>query len=272
MAVKKGTWIGGAALASVAIAAGAWFLAISPQIGEAADLRAQTDEVESQNAVLEKKLIDLEAESAKLPQYRADLEAIRIQVPTTAELSEYLRQIATLAAARGVTVTSVTPGLAQAFVPAVAPTAAPEPTETASTTDDESASSDETAAPTPPAGPYVPDGFAAIPLSVTVLGTYDNTLAFLSDLQTVSPRLFLVSGLTGTAQKEAEASSGRPETAVGDQELLVNGFLFVLPDTLSALLPTPEPTDPSATPTPTPTPALPAPVPGKNPLIPIAGE
>lgn len=280
MAAKKGTWIGGTAFVAVAVAAGTWFLGVSPQMGSAADLRAQTEQVKHQNDLLELQIASLEAESEKLPEYEAELEGIRVQIPTTAELSDYLRQVHAMAAAHAVFVTNVAPGTAQAFVPAVVAAPAPEPSETADAESDsptdESTDEETPVEPAAPTGPRVPDGFAAIPLSVTVLGTYDNTLAFLNDLQTVSPRLFLVSALTATAQKEAEPSGGKPATAVGDQELVITGYLYVLPQAPGTQVPEPEPTDPSATPspapTPTPTPGLPAPVPGKNPLVPIGGD
>ncbi len=276
MAANKGTWIGGAAFIAVAIGAGTWFLGVSPQAADAADLRAQTEQVRSQNDLLELQIASLESESEKLPEYEAELAVIRTQIPTTAQLSEYLRQVNAMAAAHAVFLTNIAPATGQAFVPALVAAPAPAPTETAGATDTESgeATDEETpTAPAAPSGPRVPDGFAAIPFSLTVLGTYDNTLAFINDLQTVSPRLFLVSALTATALKETEASGGRPATAPGDQELVITGYLYVLPDPAAgSQAPAPEPTDPSATPTPTPTPALPAPVPGKNPLIPIAGE
>ena len=107
---------------------------------------------------------------------------------------------------------------------------------------------------------------AAIPLSVTVLGTYDNTLGFLADIQSATPRLFLVSGFAGTKQEPADASGGKPATKLGDQELVVNGFMYVLPEASST---TPKP---SASATPAPTPSLPPAVPGKNPLNPVGGK
>jgi len=104
---------------------------------------------------------------------------------------------------------------------------------------------------------------AAIPISITVVGTYDDTLAFLNDVQTATPRLLLVSGIQGTSQKDAPASGGRPATKIGDQELVITGFLYALPDPTAAI----------STPSPTATaPALPAPVTGKNPLVPAAGK
>ena len=52
-------------------------------------------------------------------------------------------------------------------------------------------------------------------------------------------------------------------SAAGDQELVITGFTYVLPDALGV----PAPVDPAAVP-----PALPGVVPGKNPLAPISGR
>jgi hypothetical protein len=113
-----------------------------------------------------------------------------------------------------------------------------------------------------PTGPAVPAGLTAIPITITVVGTYDNTQAFLYDLQNATPRVFLVSGFTGTSQKETAASAGRPAMNLGDQELVISGFTYVLPD-----LTTPVPVDPGVAPAP-----LPGVVPGKNPLVPVDGR
>lgn len=267
MAASKGTWIGGTVFAALALGAGAWFLAVQPQSAAAADLRSQTDEVESQNAILGAQIEALQLQSTKLSDYESQLDALRVQIPTTAQASEFLRQLNAIAAAHAVTITGVLPGTAEVFAPAVvaAPSPAPTPTEGStadSGTDTEGGTADTDSTPAPS---MVPDGFAAIPVAISVLGSYDNTLAFLSDLQVTNPRLFLVTGLTALAQREADAGGGRPATAVGDQELQVTGYLYVLPDT--AATPAPDPTEPTA-----PAPGLPAPVPGKNPLVPITGQ
>jgi len=278
MAAAKGTWIGATAFASVALAAGAWFLAISPQLAEAAELREQTESVDNQNDLLELAIAKLAAEFEHLDEYRTELADLRLQIPTEAELSAYLRELDAIAVAHAVVVTNVAPAMPQAFVSAVVPAPAPAPTETAEEgTEEEALAEEPTDEPTDeatptaeavPAGPVAPPGFVAIPLTITVVGTYDNTVAFLSSLQTGTQRLFLLTGITGTSQQPAEASGGRPELALGDQELQLTGFLYALPDPLG--VPTTAP-DPSATPAPTGEPVLPVAPPGKNPLVPIAG-
>jgi hypothetical protein len=263
---KKSTWVGGTVFVGIIIAAAAWFLAISPTMSAASDLRDQAQQTREQNQLLEMKVAKLKADFEKLPEYQAQLAVLQQQVPTTAMLSDYLRQLDQLAASHEVTITTITPATPQAVVvsaPVVA-APAPAPTETPAA---EGAGSEATApadggVAAPPTG-GVPAGFTAIPFAMTVVGTYDNTNAFLYDLQNVATRLFLVSGFTGTSQDDAAATAGKPETKVGDQELAISGFTYVLPDALGV----PAPVDPNAAP-----PALPGAVPGKNPLVPVDGH
>lgn len=265
---KKSTWIGGTVFVGVVLAAAAWFLLISPTFAAAAEVRAAAEDTRAQNEILSLQVVKLKADFEKLPEYRAELEQLRVQVPTDARLADWMRQLDQIATAHGVVVTALTPSAPQAVVPAEA--AAPPATDGTATdgtaTDgaatDGTATADGTGVPAPVVS-TVPDGMVAIPISVTVLGPYDGTVAFLHDLQRTMPQLFLVSGFTGTAQDEAAASGGKPATHVGDQELIVTGYTYVLPD----LFATPAPVDPAA-----PAPTLPGAIPGKNPVVPIPGR
>ncbi|QHT55832.1 hypothetical protein GXP71_06890 [Cellulomonas sp. H30R-01] len=263
---KKSTWIGGTVFIGLVMAVAAWFLAISPTLAAAAELRTEAQQTREQNDLLDLRVKKLAADFAKLPEYRAQLDALRTQIPVEANLAAYIRELDAIAVAHSVTLVGVSPSTAQAVVvapPAAAPAAetpagevpAEGSTEATGATDGTGA----TAAPEQAAG--APAGFAAIPFSITALGTYDNVIAFLSDIQNATPRLFLVTGLVGTAQDQADAGAGRPATAPGDLELIISGQTYVLPDALAV-----PPTEEAAPP------ALPGAVPGKNPLLPIPGQ
>lgn len=262
---KRSTWIGGTVFAALVIMAATYFLAVSPMLATASDTRAEVASTQQSNELLQLKIKKLAADFAKLPEYKADLAAIRVQIPVGADLSGYLRQIDAIAVAHSVTVTAVGPSPAQAVVPAVpavaaAAATAPTPAPTASASAAPAAGASAAAAPAANAAPV---GFAAIPFTMTVVGTYDNALAFLSDVQNATPRLYLVTGLTGTSQPKADASGGKPATALGDVELKVDGFTYVLTDPSAV----PAAADPAAA-----APALPGAVAGKNPLIPLGGK
>lgn len=261
---KKSTWVGGTVFVAVLILVAAWFLAVSPTMAAAADLRAQADQAQQQNELLEIQVAKLKADFEKLPEYKAELAAIQTQIPTDAKLADYLRQLDQIAVAHSVTLTAISPSVPTPVVIEAAPVeaAAVDP---ATTPPAEGAATDPAAAPVAaaPVGPVAPAGFMSIGFSITALGTFDNTQAFLYDLQRSTPRLFLVTGVTGTSQGEQPASGGKPATQVGDQEIVITGVTYMLPDMLAV----PAPVDPAA-----PAPSLPGAVPGKNPLVPITGH
>ena len=258
MAAKKSTWVAGAGVVAAGAVVGTWFLGIGPTLSAAADLRAQTESTEQQNAVLQAKLVTLQQDFAKLPQYKADLADLQVGIPTDLELGPYLDQLDAFAAAHGVTVIEVTPQAPQSIGTAAAAsaptsggsatdgaTAAPSDTTTeAPAADGEATDSSGATADTTAAGgegtAAVPAGLAdliAVPVSFTVLGSFPGAVSFLHDVQESSSRLMLVSGITGLGQGDEEASGGRPATHRGDIELAVSGFLYVLPGEASSTEP-----------------------------------
>ena len=260
-AAKRSTWITGTVFLALASCAAAWFLVLSPMFESASGSRAEAASTRQQNQALEAKIIQLKVDFAKLPEYKAQLATIRGQIPTDAALSAYLRELDGIATARSVVITAVSPATPVSFVP-VTPVALAAPAATGATATP-AATSPAPAAPAATApvvtGASVPTGFASIPFSISVVGTYENTLKFLDDLQNKTARLLLVSGLVGTSQDVTAASGGRPATALGDLELVITGFAYVLPD-------------PAAVPAAVDTTTLPAVVAGKNPLIPVGGK
>jgi Tfp pilus assembly protein PilO len=263
---KASGWVAGTAIVAVVILIASWFLVISPKLSAAQDDRAQTETVKQHNDVLSTQLATLKKQFAGLETTRSDLAALRKQIPTSAQLTDYLRKLSDLATTHTVIITSVMPGGAIPFVaaPAAIATAAtaPKPTPTAAATAAAGAPAeptDTTAATTPPPARGIP-GLDVISVSITVVGTYPNLLAFLSDVQSTTDRLFLVTGLTATAQQKSAAGGGRPATTPGDLELKIDGFAYVLQDLRGV--------DPVTPPV---TGSLQVPDPAKNPYVPLAG-
>jgi hypothetical protein len=244
-------WVIGTVGLAVALSAGAWFLGISPVLDEASAAEQQAQSTRDSNQILQAKINRLAEQFENLDESRAELAALRTQLPTTPELSPYYRTVDELATARQITLVDITTELGFTVVPPVppAPPAAPEPTEGEETAaeDAEGASGTESAAaPAKPEGPPVIDGFVAVPLTITVLGTYDNVLGFIDALQNEPDRLFLVTGYSGTAQRPADASGGKPPTVLGDVEMIINGYTYVLLDpTAAATVDPEEPVEPT---------------------------
>lgn len=251
---KAGGWIAGTAFACVLLLAAAWFVLVSPTLATAAETREAAQAQLDQNEIAKIKLGKLKEQFENIDALRAELAALQLQVPSTQDMSTYKRQVDAVAVAHAVTVVSF--GVAPAV--AIEAPAAPAPVVDPAAAPAEGAATD-TEAVTPP--PPAPSMFA-VPVTMDVVGTYDNVLAFLQDLQNATPRLLLVEQISGSAQAPAEAGNGKPQINEGDLEVLVTGSVYVLPPE-AADVPVP---DPAATP------AAPAPLPpanGRNPLLPL---
>ncbi len=264
---KKSTWVGGTAFIAVVLLAATWFVLVSPALAQAAETRDQAEQAEAFNGLLDQRLKKLKANFAKLDELKQELATDQKEIPPTAGLDTYLEGLDAVAVKHKVTITSLTAGVPEAVklqpLEKVAKAPAPESSEGS---DDKGAKESDPAADAAKkeaeAKLKVPTGFTAIPVSVTVLGSYRDTMAFLDEIQKVAPRLFLVSALQGTSQSESDEGSGKPATKPGDQNLVITGYIFALPDQLTLREP-----DPNAT-------AAPLPKPGKgvNPLVPVTGD
>jgi hypothetical protein len=221
------TWVGGAVFAAVLVAAGGWTFGVSPQL-DAADV-AETDTVTvvEQNAKLQRDIVELKAQFENLDTYKADVAALEVQIPRTAELADYLREVATVTEASGAFVVSVKPGVplsvSDAPAPAPAADAASEPAAGAEAPAD---TADATATAPVPSG--VPAGFVAVPVDITLLGTVPQVATALASLQGSTARLFAVTSINGHGTEAKEASEGKPATNEGDLELIVSGFIYVV--------------------------------------------
>lgn len=215
---KAQTWIGGTALVCVLIVVAGWFLLITPQRAEAADLRDQTVSAAQVNSQMEQRIAQLKADFAELPKHEAELAAIRLAMPEDPQLAALTRDLQALSTSSGVTLMSIAPGgLTAVLSPApVAPAAAPDPAAAGSDASD------------PAAGTGVNPGLSELPVSVDVVGSFEAAEAFLDGLQTDIARRYLVDGLTVVAEKPSAAAAGKPAVGNGDVTFTVTGRVFVL--------------------------------------------
>src|SRR5919112_4321550 len=95
-------WIAGAVAAALALVAASWFLLISPQRSQAAELREQAAAQQAANDMIRLRTQQLKAQFASLPQRRAQLAEIQQQLPATPMLSTLLRQLQAVADQAGV--------------------------------------------------------------------------------------------------------------------------------------------------------------------------
>jgi len=215
-------WVAGAVAAALVLVLASWFLLISPQRSQAAELRAQAMEQQETNDSIRLQTQQLKAQFASLPQRQAELAEIRRQMPSTPDLASLVRQLSTTADEAGVKLTSVSPAQPQALgATAAAGAAGPAG----------SAGAGAAASGT--------SGVQAIGLTIELEGSYAELTLFVQKLQGSMPRAYLVESLTlAPADGAAAATSG------SDLRLSLAGKVFVLPSasgtgtTLSATTPT----------------------------------
>lgn len=261
-------WIGLSAVVAVVVVVAGWFLLISPTRASTADARANVQSEEDRSIMLTKALDALKAEYASLDASKAKLDALTVQIPSTAETAEFRRTLVDRAAQTGVTILSISTDAATAV-----DAAAGEPAPAATTAPTNAASPTPAPTPSPAADAAAPaqssvttlagQVLVGIPLKISVVGTYDAARAFIASLQTTEGRLFLVSGLGLVTQLDSPASSGRPATVKGDVEVSIQGVLLSLTPSSDS---SSDSTGATASPSPSPTPL---PSTERNPFAPV---
>jgi len=244
MSGKAASWTAATVVFALILMVGSWFLLISPKLDEAAEVEASTEDVQSRNDLLVIQNARLAADFARLDEYRASIAAIRVKLPAAAELSELTRTLDELAEDHELTIVALAPST-PVFVPSTADTesgAAPAPTDDLG---EESSEGDESDGSTPPPAaevdPLLPSrlpslptvsvsGLVAVPVSATLVGTLEDVEGLLADLQTSIDRTFLVTSLNFVRQDENEEAAGRPATELGDVEVVLSGYVYVLQD------------------------------------------
>lgn len=262
-ASKKATpWLIGTVLLVVLLLAGGFLLVVNPVLTEASETHVEAIAAEDANTALSAKIVTLKKQYAEIDTYKAELAGLRTQIPSTADTANLLRGLQSAATATGITLVSLTPGTASEVTAA---TTTESTLSGAGVTDSQSAESDSASADGSTSGTSTTTtaattGLVAISLAVDLVGTYANALEFLTAIQSTTGRSYFVTSIDVSSQPDAEASGGRPATSVGDAEMQLNGYIFVLPESAVAA------SDPTATAAP-----LPGAVAGKNPLVPVAG-
>jgi Tfp pilus assembly protein PilO len=233
---KTRTWVAGTVVLCLLLSVAAWFLLIAPQRAAAAEFTEQAEAARAQNAQLQAKIAELKAQFAELPQRKAELAALKAAMPEEPALAALTRDLQAQADAAGVTLMSIAPAPAVAVVDPAAVAAAA----AAAAPADPAA---EGAAPAPAAAPVAQDVLAAVPLTVTVVGSFDGASTFVKGVQTSLTRSYLLTGLNVVAEADAApAAGGKPAVANGDVTMTVTGSVFVLKPAATAAATTVAPT------------------------------
>lgn len=223
-------WILGTVLLIVATVMLGWMLGIAPKLSEARAANTERATVEAQNSEYEAQLATLKTQFESIDDLEAELDSLRQEVPNDADLPDFLRQLDKIGQAHSVTFTNIQVSDAQPYAPLVPP----EPAASTESADD-SATDPAAAAASPQPRAIDPtvnsritaENFVAIPVSVSVDGSYDNVLAFIKGVQE-GTRLTLV-----TAFNTAAATDPKATTITAS----VSGLIYVLLDSAAAVTP-----------------------------------
>jgi Tfp pilus assembly protein PilO len=148
-------WWAATVVVALLLAAGCWFLALSPMLDEANEAGSAADRTEQTNDDRRLEIARLAADRENQPALDAELADLRRHFPTTLELESFVQQLADLSARSGAVVTSVSRA--------------------------------------DPAESDVGGGrLYQVQVNLSVDGTFDQKMQYLSDLQSMDDRLLLV--------------------------------------------------------------------------------
>lgn len=220
-------WVLGAVLLIGVVVVLGWMLGISPKLSEARAAKSDQVAVESQNTTLEAQLATLKEQFESIGELRTELAALRESVPTGAHMPAFVGQLDEVAKAHKVTLTAITVSDAQPYAPILAAPVEAAPAESSpaegAVAGDSAAAAPVAAAPVPAPAPVVnalvtAANFVAIPITLSVEGSYDDVLDFVEGMQ-LGKRLVMVT----TFNTSAAADSGNVTGTI-------SAFVYVLLD------------------------------------------
>ena len=229
-------WLIGGGTVALLLTVIAFFFFISPQRSETDDVRSQVADAAGQNSVLEHRLAQLREQNKNISRYESDLAAARKALPSTTDVSDFIRSLQSLGAQTGVDVASVTVGTPAPFTPAAVgattPTAAASPSASASSSPAAGTATGSGATATAPAA----SGVYGMSISAQVSGSPADLTRFVDQLQNVQPRAVLITSLTETSAAAATGSnrSASPVAGNGSTTLALGMIAFVAPTASTA--------------------------------------
>jgi len=220
-----------AVVAMVVVALAGFFLGVQPHLAQAASDRTDQVSVDATNRTTASELARLKDRAKSLPAMKAKLAELTTSVPSSANMSSFYGAVDGVAARAGVKVSAITTSDAVAYTaPVAASTAAGTEDSSASATDEatDEATPEPTAASTGAATVPVTDpaisaaNFSAIPVSVSVDGSFDQALSFVGGMQD-GARLFLVTTVSSSISQDSTDPAAAAATT-----WTFGGYVYVL--------------------------------------------
>ncbi|MCS0647259.1 hypothetical protein [Curtobacterium flaccumfaciens] len=220
-----------AVVAMVVVALAGFFLGVQPHLAQAASDRTDQVSVDATNRTTAAELARLKDRAKSLPAMKAELAELTTSVPSSANMSSFYGAVDGVAARAGVKVSAITTSDAVAYTaPVAASTAAGTEDSSASATDEatDEATPEPTAASTgdatvPGTDPAISAAnFSAIPVSVSVDGSFDQALSFVGGMQD-GARLFLVTTVSSSISQDSTDPAAAAATT-----WTFGGYVYVL--------------------------------------------
>ena len=210
-----------AVVAMVVVALAGFFLGVQPHLAQAASDRTDQVTVDATNRTTAAELARLKERAESLPKLKAELAALTASVPSSASMSSFYGAVDSVAAKAGVKVSAITTSDAVAYTaPAAATDAAAEATDGATAEATTGAADGATAPLTDPA--ISAANFSAIPVSVSVDGSFDQALSFVGGMQD-GARLFLVTTVSSSVSQDSTDPAAAAATT-----WTFGGYVYVL--------------------------------------------
>ncbi|MBT1583020.1 hypothetical protein [Curtobacterium flaccumfaciens] len=214
-----------AVVAMVVVALAGFFLGVQPHLAQAASDRTDQVTVDATNRTTAAELARLKERAESLPKLKAELAALTASVPSSASMSSFYGAVDSVAAKAGVKVSAITTSDAVAYTAPAAATdaatdAAAEATDGATAEPTTGATDGATAPLTDPA--ISAANFSAIPVSVSVDGSFDQALSFVGGMQD-GARLFLVTTVSSSVSQDSTDPAAAAATT-----WTFGGYVYVL--------------------------------------------
>jgi Tfp pilus assembly protein PilO len=217
-------------VAVVAVFALGWFMLISPQRSHVATLHAQTTAQNAANASLQSQVAQLQQQSKGMVAQQYELNKLAQKIPVDPQLPSLIRQVVAAAQTAGVDLVSIAPGQ-----PALVAGSTPTTTTPAATAP---AATGTAGAPTGTAGAAAAPSaqLAAIPVTLTVSGSYYNVLGFFNALEKLK-RAMTVQTWSLNPVAPSNGSSTTKKVAPGTLSGTLNAQVFEAPPPAAASAP-----------------------------------
>ena len=221
-------WLVGAMLVIALVVLAGFTLGISPKLEEVSATRATRTAALAQNGVYELQLAALQRQFDGLETVQDELAVLRAAIPEGAALPAFIGQLDAIAGRTSVTVTEFSSADAMPYLPVAPDSVAPDSTAPDTTVPDTTAPDttvpDTTAPGTDGAGSAAPsslvtaENFIAVPVTISVAGSFDAVLEFLDGVQNAQ-RL-----MTVTSFSSGMPSADTPGRVTGQ----IAGIVYVL--------------------------------------------